>query len=262
MQSIKLSRFKCPRGIYSDVTLPTLPKRTNRDTHAFQPSKPLSQSHTHPAAPHQLWTSLRARTHTHTHDTHTPHTHTHTHTRTRTRTHTTPTIPDIRSPPAAPLQPQTAAASTSRISLWPCATTCTCLGHRFSLWWGVFTWWECLRGFICRVGQNRICTPYMTVYLVIFLPKIPYIHRIYMVLANPIYMICGGGFTLWGCLRGFIWFVVGCLLCGDACLALYDLWWGVYLVGMPAWLYMICGGVFTWWGCLRGVIWFEVWVPA
>ena len=30
-----------------------------------------------------------------------------------------------------------------------------------------------------------ICTPYMTVYLVISLPKMPYIHRIYMVLANP-----------------------------------------------------------------------------
>ena len=28
-----------------------------------------------------------------------------------------------------------------------------------------------------RVGQNRICTPYMTVYLVIFLPK----YRIYTV---------------------------------------------------------------------------------
>jgi len=36
-----------------------------------------------------------------------------------------------------------------------------------------------------RVGQNCIYTPYMTVYLVISLPKIPYIHRIYMVLANP-----------------------------------------------------------------------------
>jgi hypothetical protein len=42
---------------------------------------------------------------------------------------------------------------------------------------------------ICRVGQNRIYTPYMTVYLVISLPKIPYIHRIYMVLANPIHML-------------------------------------------------------------------------
>jgi hypothetical protein len=38
---------------------------------------------------------------------------------------------------------------------------------------------------MCRVGQNRIYTPYVTVYLVISLPKIPYIQRIYMVLANP-----------------------------------------------------------------------------
>ena len=36
-----------------------------------------------------------------------------------------------------------------------------------------------------RDGQNRIYTPYMTVYLVISLPKVPYIHRIYMVVANP-----------------------------------------------------------------------------
>ena len=38
---------------------------------------------------------------------------------------------------------------------------------------------------IYRVGQNRIYTPYMTVYLVISLPKIPYVHRVYIVLANP-----------------------------------------------------------------------------
>jgi hypothetical protein len=38
---------------------------------------------------------------------------------------------------------------------------------------------------IGRVGQNRIYAPYMAVYLVISLPKIPYIHRIYMVLAKP-----------------------------------------------------------------------------
>jgi hypothetical protein len=36
-----------------------------------------------------------------------------------------------------------------------------------------------------RVGQNRIYTPYITVYTVISLPKTPYIHRMYMVLANP-----------------------------------------------------------------------------
>jgi hypothetical protein len=34
-----------------------------------------------------------------------------------------------------------------------------------------------------RVG--RINTPFMTVYLVSFLPKVPYIHRTYMALANP-----------------------------------------------------------------------------
>jgi hypothetical protein len=31
-----------------------------------------------------------------------------------------------------------------------------------------------------RVGQNRIYTPYMTVCMVISLPKIPYIHRIHL----------------------------------------------------------------------------------
>ena len=35
------------------------------------------------------------------------------------------------------------------------------------------------------VGHNCIYTPYMTVYLVISLPKISYINRIYMVLAYP-----------------------------------------------------------------------------
>jgi len=43
----------------------------------------------------------------------------------------------------------------------------------------------CFSSFMIRVGQNRIYTPYMTVYLVISLPKIPYVNRIYMVLANP-----------------------------------------------------------------------------
>jgi hypothetical protein len=37
-----------------------------------------------------------------------------------------------------------------------------------------------------RVGQNRMCTPYMTVYLMTSLPKIPYVHRTDMVLTNPI----------------------------------------------------------------------------
>jgi hypothetical protein len=33
---------------------------------------------------------------------------------------------------------------------------------------------------ICRVGQNRINAPYMTVLLVISLRKIPYIHCVYI----------------------------------------------------------------------------------
>jgi hypothetical protein len=45
----------------------------------------------------------------------------------------------------------------------------------------------------CVVGQNCIYyvyAPYMTVYLVLSLPKIPYIHHIpiYMVLVNPVYV--------------------------------------------------------------------------
>ena len=35
------------------------------------------------------------------------------------------------------------------------------------------------------VGQNRVYTPYMALYYENFLPYIPYIHRIQMVLANP-----------------------------------------------------------------------------
>ena len=48
-------------------------------------------------------------------------------------------------------------------------------------------WHECLpcHKHNSRVGQNRIYAPYMTVYFVISLPKMSYMHRIYMVLANP-----------------------------------------------------------------------------
>ena len=63
------------------------------------------------------------------------------------------------------IQPQT---QPSQISLWPLSV-------------------EMLRKrFTCRVGQKRIFTPYMTVYLVISLPIIPYTHLICMVLANLI----------------------------------------------------------------------------
>jgi hypothetical protein len=49
-----------------------------------------------------------------------------------------------------------------------------------------------------RVGQNRIYTPYMTVYLVTSLPKIPYVHRIY-IWFWPTLVISGGCFhiSLW-----------------------------------------------------------------
>jgi len=59
-----------------------------------------------------------------------------------------------------------------------------CFGKRM---WVCSPWvWVWVRtSKVCRVGQSRIYTPYMTVYLVISLPKIPYVDRIYMILANP-----------------------------------------------------------------------------
>jgi len=46
--------------------------------------------------------------------------------------------------------------------------------HSYQSWW-----------FYYRVGQSRTHLPYMTVYLVISLPNIPYIHRICIFPANP-----------------------------------------------------------------------------
>ena len=42
-----------------------------------------------------------------------------------------------------------------------------------------------VRWLLCRVGHNRVYAPYMTVYLVVSLPKIPCIHCVCTVLANP-----------------------------------------------------------------------------
>ena len=42
------------------------------------------------------------------------------------------------------------------------------------------TAYTCKHAQINRVGQNRISAPYMTVFMVISLPKIPYIHYIYL----------------------------------------------------------------------------------
>jgi len=44
-----------------------------------------------------------------------------------------------------------------------------------------------LNSIVTRLGQDRICTPYMTVYLMISQPEIPYIHRIYIYIY--IYMV-------------------------------------------------------------------------
>jgi len=50
--------------------------------------------------------------------------------------------------------------------------------------WPFVRWFPCQKYrmytvYVFMVGQNRICTLYMTVYLMISLPKIPYVHRIY-----------------------------------------------------------------------------------
>lgn len=43
---------------------------------------------------------------------------------------------------------------------------------------------------VCRVGQNRVFKLYMTVYSVISLLRIPYIHHTYMAWANPNFVWC------------------------------------------------------------------------
>jgi hypothetical protein len=42
---------------------------------------------------------------------------------------------------------------------------------------------------VCRVGQNRInAEPYVTIYLVIPLPKVQYVHRTYSGAGQPTHM--------------------------------------------------------------------------
>ena len=45
---------------------------------------------------------------------------------------------------------------------------------------GVGVWCVVVTQHLCRVGQNRIYTPYMTVCMVISLPENPYINFIYL----------------------------------------------------------------------------------
>jgi hypothetical protein len=51
--------------------------------------------------------------------------------------------------------------------------------------------WTCYVG-VCRVGQNCIYTLYMTVLLVVSLPKVPYVHRVFRVLVNPRCVLLAG----------------------------------------------------------------------
>jgi hypothetical protein len=83
----------------------------------------------------------------------------------------------------------------AHIRFWPTLYMTVCLVislpkntvYIYCIW--LWLWlWPTLHtplAILSRVGQNHIYTPYMTEYLVISLPKIPYIYRIYMVLANP-----------------------------------------------------------------------------
>ena len=56
-----------------------------------------------------------------------------------------------------------------------CVCMCVCVCVNVGL---------CMR----RVGQNRIFTPYMTVYLMKFMQKIMYVHRIYIILSDPVHV--------------------------------------------------------------------------
>ena len=69
------------------------------------------------------------------------------------------------------------------ISVYQCVSVCISVCVR--VYQCVSVWQRQSRSHIHRVGQNHIYAPYSTVYLLISLPKIPYTHRIYMVLASP-----------------------------------------------------------------------------
>jgi len=143
----------------------------NAHTHA----RARTHAHTHKHTHIRSHTHTYIHTRTHTHNTHTnAHTHTHTHTHARTHTyrhthiHTTHTHTHRWGPMTfVKLTHQAMRQAVARM-LQNCEVGTD------------------VKKFISiRVGQNRIYAPYMTVYMVISVPKIPYMHYIYMVLANP-----------------------------------------------------------------------------
>ena len=107
-----------------------------------------------------------------------------------------------------------------------------------------------------RAGQSRMRTPYLSVYLVIFLPNAPYIHRILTVLANPgvfkpgIMAILDVWPVAWLCCCVVCWLAV--LLCG-LLVGRAVVWLVVWLCCCVAcWLAVLLCGLLP--GC--AVVWF------
>ena len=163
-----------------------IPAHTRTHMHTQNSHAPHAHTYTHAHANAHTHTHSHSHTYLHTHAyTHTrTHTHTHipAHTRTLTRTHThtcththTHAHTHTHTPAVHVLQQLPPCAGLPRLHAPPLPLP---LSQRQTLdRWGPAV--------VYQVGQNRIYTPYMTVYLVISLPKIPCIHRIYRVIANP-----------------------------------------------------------------------------
>jgi hypothetical protein len=112
-------------------------------------------------------THTHMRTHANTHS----HSQTHTHTHIHTHTHTT----GVGCPP----EQQELGTAAARAPAMPAALASLralpdqagCMSHAYG--------WQ-VACHMRMAGQNRICTPYLTVYLVISLPKILSTHHIYV----------------------------------------------------------------------------------
>ena len=186
---------------------------THNHAHTYPPTHLHTHTHTHNHKHTHIHTHTRTHTHipthppTHTHLTHThAHTHKHTHIHTHIHTYTLSshayTITPLRSEVARELKfhreagqciTQVAASKPQLGSLllevlrrwqaWP-------LSQAF------YTWFQNASDHRCAFescGTQPLSTLYIfvyiyTVYLAIFLPKTPYTHRIYMVLAIPIHV--------------------------------------------------------------------------
>jgi len=135
--------------------------------------------HTHTHTPTHPHTHAHIHTHTHTTYTHTyTHTltHTHTHTHTQTHSHTTYTHTYTHTLHIIALAQDN--INSSNFICTPCSVQDSVATARI---WQVNLRMAMLRVSFWKfpwVGQNCVYTPYMTVSLVISLPKIPYIQRL------------------------------------------------------------------------------------